>query len=432
MGILKKGEFVRSNNIEKDDKKDDGYALLEFSQRESKKKRHLRSLLLLLFNILVIGIIIVIEVTGNNQKVPIEDVLKTWGKNWQYIVALFAVVIINFTALGLRFNALIKSLTGRRRLKLSFSTAILGKYYDYVTPFGTGGQPFQMFNLGRKLDVGLSTSIPVAAYIVHEFVCIVIQIVVFSTTSYVMKGNRFLEVAAYIGLVAFAAMPITILLFSLFPKTITRIAGFICKIGHKLHLVKDIEKAEQKVISGVQRYSDSLKLICKKWRALIVMIVLSAVYSWCFNSIPYLVLKACGIQDISYIQTVSMSYYVYSAITIVPTPGGAGAAEGAFYAIFRPLTGPYMFWGTMLWRLCVYYSTLFIGFSVTLYQYIHSTRKEKRRSSLSAVSAETSDISPPEIVDHAEDTDIETTASSDSAEREQNIRSRDPSLPPSE
>lgn len=386
------------------------YSVLEFSQRESKKKRRTRSLLLLIFNVLVIGIIIIVEVTGNNQKVPIGDVLKTWGKNWKYIVMLFAVVTIMFLALGLRFYALIKAMTGRRRLRLSLSTAILGKYYDYVTPFGTGGQPFQMFNLGRKLDVGLATSLPVAAYIVHEFVCIVIQIVVFCTTSYVMKGKQFMEIAAYIGLVAFAAAPIAILLFSLFPKAITKVARFICKVGHKLHLVKDVEKAEQKAISGVQRYSQSLKLICKKWRALIVIIILSAVYSWGFNSIPYLVLKACGIENISYIETVSMSYYVYSAITIIPTPGGAGAAEISFTAIFKPLTGPYLFWGMLLWRFFVYYITLIIGFSVTVYQYIHAARKDKRESRLALqmqnpappLNADTQAITPVDSVTDAQ------------------------------
>ncbi len=365
----------------KTEEKDNGYSVLEFSQKESKKKRRIRSLLLLLFNIIVIAVIVLVEVMSNRERTPIGEVIKTWGDNWVYLIILFGLVAVNIVFLGLRFSALIYAMTGRRRLKLSFSTAVLGKYYDNVTPFGTGGQPFQMFNLGRKLDVGLATSIPIAAYLVHEFVCVIIQIVIFCTTHHVMDSYGFAEVAAYIGLVVFAFPPLTILLFSLFPKTITKIAHFICRIGHKLRIVKDIEKAQQKVISGVQRYSDSLKLIVKKWRALIVMIVLSALYSISYNSIPFFVLKVCGI-NADYVTTLSLSYYVYSAITIIPTPGGAGAAEGMFYAIFHPLKGPFMFWGILLWRLCVYYSTLFIGFSVTIYQYIRAAIKGKRTKAI--------------------------------------------------
>lgn len=376
------------------EEKDEGVVgVLEYSQKESKKKRRIRSLLLLLFNVLVIAVIIIVEVTSNREIEPIGDVLKTWGENWIYLIALAGLLGINILALGLRYSAVIHTLTGRKWLKLSFSTAVLGKYYDNITPFGTGGQPFQMFNLGRKLDVGLATSIPIANYIVNEFVSVIIQIVIFCTTYHVMDGYDFFEWAAYVGLVVFAFPPTLVVLFSVFPKTITKIAHFVCKIGHKLHLVKDIDKAQQKVISGVQRYSDTLKLICKKWRTLVIMIVLSAVYSICFNSIPFFVLKACGI-NADYVTTLSLSYYVYSAITIIPTPGGAGAAEGVFYAIFHPLKGPYMFWGILLWRLCVYYSTIIIGFAVTIYQYVHSARKEKRHKTL-CNQAESADLLPP-------------------------------------
>lgn len=416
----------------KEKEKDDGEAVLEYSHRESKKKRRIRSLLLLLFNILVIGIIIIIEVTSNREIKPIGDVARVWGQNWIYLLALVGVLVVNILALGLRYSAVIHALTGRKRLKLSFSTAVLGKYYDNITPFGTGGQPFQMFNLGRKLDVGLATSIPIANYLVNEFVSVIIQIVIFCTTYHVMDSYDFFEVAAYIGLVIFAFPPITILMFSIFPKTITKIARFVCKIGHKLHLIKDVEKAQQKAITGVQRYSDTLKLICKKWRTLIVMIVLSAVYNIAFNSIPFFVLKVCGI-DADYVTTLSLSYYVYSAITIVPTPGGAGAAEGVFYAIFNPLKGPFMFWGILLWRLFVYYSTLIIGFSVTIYQYIHAARKEKRQRTL-CTQAETGDLSLPK--EHRSEQELESTEAdgeSRAGEAEAQIRDgKNDASPPSD
>ena len=398
MGHNDKGTTIVSKKERIKEEKEDGYAVLEFSQKQSKKKRRIRSLLLLLFNILVIGIIIVYEVVHNKQTEPIGNVLKVWGKNWIYIIALAAILAVDIIALGLRYSAVIYAMTGRKRLKLSFSTAILGKYYDNVTPFGTGGQPFQMFNLGRKLDVGLATSIPIANYLVHEFVSVVIQIIIFCTTFHVMDNYDFFEVAAYIGLVLFAFVPTAILLFSIFPKTITKIARFICKIGHKLHIIKDIDKTLEKVITGVQRYSDTLKLICKNWRTLIIMILLSAVYNIGFNSIPFFVLKACGI-NADYVTTLSLSYYVNSAITIVPTPGGAGAAEGVFYAIFWPLKeqgASFMFWGVMLWRLCVYYSTLIIGITVTIYQYIHAAKKERSQRKL-CTQAESGESTPPEL-----------------------------------
>lgn len=381
----------KDKNVKKERKeKEEDFSLLEFRRKSDKKKRQLKSAALLLFNVIVILIIIIVEFTSNRKRVDIGTVLATWGENWRYLIGLFLAVLIYYVTLGLRMAVLIFAMTGRRRLKLSFSTAILGKYYDNITPFGTGGQPFQMFNLGRKLDVGLATSLPIADYLINSLVFALMAVAVFIFNSSVMAGNDFLRIAAYIGIVVFSAVPISVIMFSIFPGGIARVAKFFCKIGHKIRLIKDLDKAENKVTSGVQKYSDSLRLVAKKWWALILVILLSVATYLSFNAIPYFVLRACG-KEVMFYDTLCMSFFVYSAINIVPTPGGAGAAEGAFYAIFQSLSGEFLFWGTLLWRFCVYYSSLISGFAVTVYQYIHASRKEKRNSAKANLQTETAE-----------------------------------------
>lgn len=362
---------------EKENDEAGGYAVLEFSKKSSKRKRRLKSLALLLFNILVIAVIVIIEATGNRERVDISTVLSTWGKNWYFIIVALGLVVVYYLCLTIRISLLIRSTTGRPRRKLSFSTAVLGKYYDNITPFGSGGQPFQMFNLGRKLDVGLATSIPIADYIIHQLVFTVIAIVVFIVNSKVMADNDFMRIAAYVGIVVFASIPVFVIIFSIFPRGITLTAKFVCRVGHKLHIVKDLEKAEIKAISAVEKYTTSLKFVSKKWGYLVLSAFISAICWISYHSIPYFVLRVCGV-DNGYFDTVCLSIFISAAITVIPTPGSAGAAEGAFYAIFQSLTGGFLFWGTMLWRFCIYYLSLIFGFSITIYQYIKASRKEKR------------------------------------------------------
>lgn len=367
---------VQPNNREKSDE----FSMLEFSKQNSdKKKRRLKSAALLIFNVLVIAAIIIIELTTNNERVDIGNVLITWGDNWIFLISLLALVVGYYLFLTLKINVLIRSTTGRSRHKLAFSTAVLGKYYDNITPFGSGGQPFQMFNLGRKLDVGHATAIPIADFIINQLVFVIISVVVFIVNPGSLGDNTFLQVAAYIGLVFYAFIPVVVIVFSFFPRVITAIAKFFCKLGHKLHLIKDLEKTEHKVTDAVQRYSSSLKLVSKNWGYLIISFVFSAIAWWILASMPYMVLRVCGVEA-DYFDAVCMCFFVYAAITVVPTPGNAGAAEGAFYVIFKSLSGGYLFWGTMLWRFCVYYFSLISGFSVTIYQYIHAARKEKRHA----------------------------------------------------
>ena len=356
--------------------KEKDYSLLEFTKQGSKTKRRFKSLALLLFNILVIAIIVIIELTSNRERVSINTVLATWGKNWSYLLMLLALLALYYLCLTAKLSLLIKATTGRSRWKLAFSTAVLGKYYDNITPYGSGGQPFMMFNLGRKLDVGLSTSIPIADFIVNQLVFTVMAIVIFIINPGVM-ANSLLRYAAYVGVFFYAFLPIVVIAFSVFPGAITAIAKFFCRVGHKIRLIKDLEKAENKATSGVQRYSSSLKTVGEKWRYLVLSAIVAALAWWILTSFPYIVMRVSDV-DANYFDTVCMCFFVYAAITVIPTPGNAGAAEGAFYAIFKSLSGGFLFWGTMLWRFCVYYFSLISGFAVTVYQYVHASRKEKR------------------------------------------------------
>ena len=87
-----------------------------------------------------------------------------------------------------------------------------------------------------------------------------------------------------------------------------------------------------------------------------------------------------------------MSIFAYCAITVIPTPGSAGAAEGAFYIVFSSLTGGFLFWGTMLWRFCIYYLSLISGFTITMYQYAKASRKEKKTALAASSSSENAEI----------------------------------------
>ena len=94
------------------------------------------------------------------------------------------------------------------------------------------------------------------------------------------------------------------------------------------------------------------------------------------NAIPYFVLKACG-QHIELIDVVSMCLVVNCAISFIPTPGNSGAAEGAFFIVFASLSGGFLAWGTMLWRVASYYTIILAGIIVILASSIRAKRRAK-------------------------------------------------------
>ena len=65
-------------------------------------------------------------------------------------------------------------------------------------------------------------------------------------------------------------------------------------------------------------------------------------------------------------------------VTLVPTPGNAGAAEGSFYLLFDQLDTSGVFWAMLIWRFLCYYFFILLGLGV--YGIRTVERKYRRRA----------------------------------------------------
>ena len=82
--------------------------------------------------------------------------------------------------------------------------------------------------------------------------------------------------------------------------------------------------------------------------------------------------------DLGYLQSLTMCLYVYASVTIVPTPGNAGAAEGSFYLLFDQLDTSGVFWAMLIWRFLCYYLFILMGLGIYGYRGIERRLKKKK------------------------------------------------------
>jgi uncharacterized protein (TIRG00374 family) len=107
-------------------------------------------------------------------------------------------------------------------------------------------------------------------------------------------------------------------------------------------------------------YRSSLAVIEKDKVTSFCLVVLSLVYRIALCSMPYFVLKMFG-APVSFMHIFASTIYIYASICLVPTPGNAGAAEGAFYLVFSAMGTEGVFWAMLVWRLFSHYSFIIIG-----------------------------------------------------------------------
>ena len=324
----------------------------------SKNKKILRWVLMVVINIGIVAFIAVKEFfsgTGNVQKIAQLDI------NMAYLVfgaACFGVAVLTET---LKYRSLMMPAVGRPDLRGAFECAVLGKYYDNITPFGAGGQPFQMYFLKKRgLSTGDCASIPIAGFFALQVAFVLLAAVVFIFNSRVADNVPAIRISAYIGLVFYLFVPLCVVLLLIFPKAFGGMIRTCVKALHKIRVIKNYDLVIDKIFCSLGECGASLKMFRKYPRQLGLLLVLSIIYQVAILSIPFFVLRAFGGMQ-SWWTVFSLMVFIYAAITFIPTPGNLGAAEGSFYAVFSTLTSGYLFWGVVIWRLLCFYSWLAAG-----------------------------------------------------------------------
>ena len=333
----------------------------EPEQKPEKKRNRLTLLLTLLINIGIVGYIAGREFLGdaeNVRMISLSDV------RWVYVGLGVLCFVLAVYMEYVKYRRMILATEGRDDRRSAFECAVLGKYYDNVTPFGAGGQPFQILYLRRKgLSAGNSAAIPVAGFMMLQFAFVLIAAVVFVANRSVISIAPAIRYTAYLGLLMYAALPLGIIFFAFFPSgvraLVAKVTGFLGQIG----ILKDASMTANSLLNSLDEYVVSLKVMNKRPHFFLKLLLFSVLYQAAILSVPFFMLLAFGGSN-DWWTVFSLVVYIYAAITLIPTPGNAGAAEGSFYAVFSSLEGGFLFWSMIAWRFIVYYLWLILGIIV--------------------------------------------------------------------
>ena len=347
----------------------------DINSKNSKKKRIITLVITIIINLIIVGIIASKELLSNTKDYSKFEISKI--NVWFILFGILSLLIAIFAEF-IKYKKMLIRAGGRYDLRGAFEVAMYGKYADNVTPFGAGGQPFQIHYLHKRgYSSGTASAVTIAGFISQQIAFIVIAIAILIINYKLLDSLSFIKVAAFIGLGFYAILPLTIIIFAIIPKPFAAFLRLIMKLLQKLHIVKDYENSTRKVINSLYEYISVIKDMAKRPIFLISIFFWSLVYQVGILSTPFFAMKAFG-GDVEYFNIFSMTIFIYLAITIIPTPGNSGVAEGSFYMVFSSLSGGALFWAMILWRALVYYSWIIIGLFVVMRTAIKNTLKTKK------------------------------------------------------
>ena len=365
----------------------------ERSQNKTKKQKW-KTALKFIFITLLIGVSIGLMFgLGDylHDSIGFMEMIKTTF-SWRYFLIFLAVIAAGMICESLKYAYLLKISTGKWRLKNSLKVMFLGKYYDGITPLGTGGQPFQIYYLHKsKIPAGAATAIPLVKYIVTTFVFGIIYAVFlglaptqFQNDSEISsKLNLSFMILAWISWVLNMMIPTIMIFLSAFPKVGKKIIVWIVKVLHKMHIVKHKYPVMKKYVYEVTEYRNALKLLIKKWYMLIPLILIAAATTFVTLSMPFFAVISIGGVAPSInllIQIWSLSAVSYFAASWVPTPGSSGASEMTTFFVFSTVAEitSVIGWVVFSWRFATFYLYILIGVCMTVFSMIRDAVRIKR------------------------------------------------------
>lgn len=326
------------------------------------------------------------------------ELLKTTF-SWQYFLIFLAVIAGYILFESLKYAYLFKISIGKWRLKNSVKVMFLGKYYDGVTPLGTGGQPFQIYYLHkRNVPAGVATAVPLVKYIVTTYVFGSMCAVFLGLAPWYFKGNSDVSSALSISCMAIAwvslafnlFIPTAMILLSAFPKAGKKIIVWIVKALNKLRIVKHPYPVAKKYVYEVAEYRNALKLLFRKWYMLIPLVLLAVAECFILLAMPlFSVMAFAGNADGVNItgellmQILCLSTVSFYVASLVPTPGNSGASEASSSFVFSTvMTNPAVTavsgWVIFLWRFSTFYFYILVGVCMRIASVIREIIRVRR------------------------------------------------------
>ena len=306
--------------------------------------------------------------------------------NWWWFALAVVMVFVTVKLDQMKYKILIKKSTKKNRPFLSYKVAIIGIYYDLMTPLASGGQPFQIYYLTQRgVKASTALSIPVARYIFQQIIFAIFSTILMIGSLTFLKdgitngaGSTLVSAACWVGYIVNMIAIIAVILISTSKLGHKLVVGCL-KLLHKMRIVKDYDKQYNKLIKTVEGYQRTIKFYAKSPKILISMFILSVFSIVLQYSMPFLVYCTFVGFDLSvWLNTMVMALFVDLAASFIPIPGGSGVSELSFTAMFTALFGVETFWALLFWRFITYYSHLFFGISVSIYDYAIGNKKNEK------------------------------------------------------
>lgn len=355
-------------------------------KKKSKKKLISNLIFLGLMTILVI---ILVFSLGDLQNIASKFQEITQGNNWAWLIAAFGLCLAYFALWPLSQCIYGKALKVNASFTDSYLIGNSEHFYNGITPFAAGGQPFQIYSYTkRNTTTAKATGVVLASYATFMLVTnafAIISLIFYPQIEAGLKQMN-LEWLKYIALLGFI-INFFVLICTVALGTSRHLKGFFVKILTFFANLKMFHKERKhnwsnKLFNGIGKllvnsiptftqYCDNTQTAFKEvWNhklASLLAILIKIVAMACYYAIPFFIVKSVGIEigADTFILVLFSTSFAITSVVWMPTPGGTAGIEFAFMIVLAAATGQATSDAqavVLIWRMLTFYFILILSF----------------------------------------------------------------------
>lgn len=300
-----------------------------------------------------------------------------------YMILAAAAALLYVIMEGVSMDIILRSLGYLGKMLACIKYSFIGFFFNAVTPSASGGQPMQVLYMKEEgINMGEASVTLLFWTIIYKVVLVVVEglIFIFYRDFAIQHINGFM----WLFIVGLAVNVVSILLYSIIvfsENGAKNIAYFATWCLHKLRLVKHKEKIEKKLDGMIKAYQEGAVYMRTHLSTTIWVFLATLIQRISYFAITWFVYRAMGFDEYSAVQIIILQSFVAVCIDILPMPGGVGANEGFFVALFTPVMGHSISVSAMLLsRGAGFYALLLVSAAVVVYAQAQSIRRNYKKS----------------------------------------------------
>lgn len=314
------------------------------------------------FLILIVITILVLYLSLRNNYIEIINTIK----NMNLLLFLLAIIVFILYVFikSIIMKIVVNNFKKDYTLKKSFRMGLETNFFHAITPFATGGQPYEIYRLNKDgISIINAANISIQNFIIYQTALVLLGI--FAVTyNYIFKLYPDITLLKNLVLIGFIInFLVIVVLFSItyFKKGNKVVINFIINILSKLKIIKNKEEKINQFEKYLSDFNDGAKILLKNKKKFIMLILLQLLSLSLLYLVPYFIIKGVGL-NISIVNVIVTSAYVMLIGAFVPIPGGTGGLEYGFISFYGNfITGPKINAIMLIWRFVTYYFGMILG-----------------------------------------------------------------------